>query len=235
MIANSIPAALAADRRHQLHADADVYRLAKEARDARRGVIDGPSGGDWFARMRTFAAVRIRPIRPDDAPRLSEAFARLSEESRRLRFLGPKVSLSAAELQYFTDVDHHGHEALVAVSRWSGRLLGVARYIRDVGDRETADVAVTVIDEWQARGLGTALMARLSDRARCEGVFRFNALVSSDNRAARRMLVKAGTARLVRREGTALAYEIALAPAAAERRALRWYVLAPAGPQCAGG
>jgi RimJ/RimL family protein N-acetyltransferase len=235
VIANTIPAALAAERRQDLLDRADAYRLAKQARDSRHGLTGGPGPvGRWLGRLRTASVVRIRPIRPDDAARIREAFARLSEESRRLRFLGPKNGLSPAELRYFTEVDHHSHEALVAVSRFTGRGLGVVRYVRDPHDREVADVAVTVIDEWQARGLGTELMDRLAERARCEGVHRFTALISTDNRAARRMLGKSGTATLVRREGSTLAYDIALAPSVRERRALRWYVLGPAPAECAG-
>lgn len=236
MTTTDIPSMLAAERRQAMLADADAYRLAKQARDARRGIRSGDPGrfAGWAARVRTASLVRIRPIRPDDAPRIAAAFARLTEESRRLRFLGPKGSLTAAELHYFTDVDHHNHEALIALSRFSGRGLGVVRYVRNPDDREVADVAVTVVDQWQARGLGTELTNRLARRARCAGIHRFTALVSTDNRGARRLLGKVGSATLVRREGTNLAYDIALAPTSAERRALRWYVLAPAGPECAG-
>ena len=236
MIANTIPELLGADRRNTLHSEADAYRLAKQARDARRGVQPGRGqSGRWFARMRTTVTVRIRPIRPEDAPALLEGFARLSQESRRLRFLGPKNELSRREVRYLTEVDHHNHEALVAVSRLTGRGLGVARFIRDTRDREMADVAVTVIDEWQARGLGTVLMTRLAARARCEGIHRFSALISADNRGIRRLLGKLGQLTLVGREAGTISYEVALAPVAAERRALRGYILgpAPAGGMCA--
>ena len=57
--------------------------------------------------------IRIRPIRPDDRPRLAAAVLRLSDESRRRRFLTAKPGLSAAELRYLTDVDGVGHLALV--------------------------------------------------------------------------------------------------------------------------
>ena len=234
MFSNTIPEALAADRRDALRSEAEAYRLAKQARDARRGTRPG-AAGRWLTRMRTTTTVRIRPIQPEDAPRLLEAFARLSLESRRLRFLGPKHDLSQRELRYLTEVDHHDHEALVAVSRLTGRGLGVARFIRDTRDREAADVAVTVIDEWQARGLGTVLMTRLAKRARCEGVHRFTALISADNRAVRRLLAKIGRLTLIGRDGATLSYEIALEPVAAERGALRRHVLAPApaGGVCA--
>ena len=61
---------------------------------------------------------------------LTDGFARLSARSRRSRFFTGKVRLSEAEVRYLTNVDHHDHEALGAVSR-DGRGVGVARYVRD--------------------------------------------------------------------------------------------------------
>src|ERR1051325_93706 len=69
--------------------------------------------------LRDGAAVLIRPVRGADAPLLADGFARLSAASRQMRFLGVKKELSAAELRYFTDVDHHDHEALAALDQAS--------------------------------------------------------------------------------------------------------------------
>lgn len=132
-------------------------------------------------RLRDGSEVLIRPIHHRDAPLLVDGFARLSVESRRLRFLTGKTRLSAAELRYFTEVDHHDHEAIGAVDQVDGRGLGVARFIRDPDDPRAAEVAVTVIDEWQGRGLGTELLDQLAGRAYQEGVRRFTALVAVDN------------------------------------------------------
>jgi hypothetical protein len=61
--------------------------------------------------LRDGSQVVIRPIQSADAPLLADGFARLSAESRRLRFLTLKNELSTAELRHFTQVDHHDHEA----------------------------------------------------------------------------------------------------------------------------
>ena len=53
--------------------------------------------------------------------------------------------------------------------------MGIARYVRDRDDPQTAEIAVTVVDDWQGRGLGTELLTQLSGRARREGVLRFTA------------------------------------------------------------
>ena len=130
--------------------------------------------------LRDGSTVLIRQVRGTDAPLLADGFARLSARSRQLRFLGPKKMLSAAELRYLTDVDHHDHEAIGALSPAEGRGVGITRYIRDADDPRAAEIAVTIADDWQGRGLGTELLARLSDRARQAGIGRFTATVSAD-------------------------------------------------------
>src|SRR5437879_2699205 len=81
------------------------------------------------------------------------------------------------KLRYCTDTDHHDHEALGALDQTEGRGVGVARYVRDAADPHSAEIAVTIVDDWQGRGLGTELLAQLSGRARAEGIRRFTALV----------------------------------------------------------
>ena len=119
------------------------------------------------------------------------AFARLSARSRQLRFLTAKNTLSEAELRFLTEVDHHDHEALGALSA-DGRGVGIARYIRDPGDPKAAEIAVTIVDDWQGRGLGTELLAQLSDRARQAGICRFTATVAYGNAAMATLLQNMG-------------------------------------------
>jgi RimJ/RimL family protein N-acetyltransferase len=159
--------------------------------------------------LRDGSAVLIRQVRSTDAPLLADGFARLSAASRQMRFLGVKKELSAAELRYFTDVDHHDHEALGAVDRAGGRGVGIARYVRDADDPQAAEIAVTIVDDWQGRGLGTELLAQLSDRARQEGIRRFTALADAGNAAVAALLGNVG-ARLVRRGRGTIEYEITL-------------------------
>src|SRR6516162_8326556 len=159
--------------------------------------------------LRDGSAVLIRPVRSTDAPLLADGFARLSAASRQLRFLGVKKALTAAELRYFTDVDHHDHEALGALDRAGGHGVGIARYVRDADDPQAAEIAVTIVDDWQGRGLGTELLAQLSDRARQEGIRRFTALTDAGNVAVTALRRNAG-ARVVRRGRGTVEYEITL-------------------------
>jgi RimJ/RimL family protein N-acetyltransferase len=162
--------------------------------------------------LRDRSAVLIRQVRSTDAPLLADGFARLSPRSRWMRFLGAKTTLSAAELRYYTEVDHHDHEAIGALSAADGRGVGIARYVRDADDPQAAEIAVTVVDDWQGRGLGTELLSRLSDRARQAGIHRFTALVAAENVAVAGLARKLGACLAGRGPGT-LEYEVALAPA----------------------
>jgi RimJ/RimL family protein N-acetyltransferase len=127
-------------------------------------------------------AYSIRPIAPGDREALAAAFQRLSPESRYLRFFAPVSHLSAAQLDYLTEVDHHDHEALLAVDGVSGEIVGVARYVRT--DAGVAEPAVVVGDAWQGQGIGSRLLDALAARAREEGVRSFAAVVLAHNDAA---------------------------------------------------
>ena len=126
-----------------------------------------------------------------------------------MRFLGKQEELSPAELRYIHEIDHHDHEVLGESLYYAdGRRVGVARYVR-LEDPQVAEIAVTIVDDWQGRGLGTELLARLSERARSEGICRFTALVSADNIAMARLLQNMG-AELVRYGPGHVDYEITL-------------------------
>ena len=129
----------------------------------------------------------VRPIRASDKDALLDLFERMSDRSRRRRFLSTKRSLSARELAYFTEVDHRRHEALVAVAP-GGCLAGVARYACAPGEDAEADVAFAVADDWQGQGIGTDLARRLVERARHNGIALLRASTLSDNRPAQRLL-----------------------------------------------
>src|SRR3954451_11580291 len=114
----------------------------------------------------------VRPITPEDKPLLAAGLKALSRESAMKRFLSVKVSFSAAELRYLTEVDQHDHIALVAVdARDPQVLIAVARCVRV--DEDTADMAVVVGDLWQGLGLGRQLVRLLTAAAAREGIVRF--------------------------------------------------------------
>src|SRR3954451_21836752 len=107
--------------------------------------------------------ISIRPIAPEDRALLEVAFAELSDESRYRRFLSPMSNLSPAQLDYLIDVDHHDHEAVIALDEGAAQLIGVARYVRPA--ETVAQPAGAVADDWQRRRVGPAVRDALLERA----------------------------------------------------------------------
>lgn len=159
--------------------------------------------------LRDGSQVAVRPIGPQDAGPLLAGFERLSEASRYRRFLSPMQELSEPMLRYLTEVDHHDHEALVAFGA-DGTLVGVARSVRSPSDPQAAEAAVTVADDWQGRGLGTALLGLLADRARAEGISRFTALMLADNRDMLDLFENLGPVQILERTSGTIELEITL-------------------------
>jgi RimJ/RimL family protein N-acetyltransferase len=115
-------------------------------------------------RLRSGDVVHVRQVRPADATALARAYASLGEQSRYQRFFTAMPELPEGTLKGATEVDHENHEALVAVPLLSTDIVGECRFIRRADQPDTADAGVTVVDAWQGRGLGTSLLALLSER-----------------------------------------------------------------------
>jgi RimJ/RimL family protein N-acetyltransferase len=142
--------------------------------------------------LRSGDIVRIRQIQPDDAPALVRAYANLGEQSRYRRFFTIMPALPESILKAAVEVDHRDHEALVAVPLLSAEIVGECRFIRLPDQPDTAEVGVTVVDAWQGRGLGSALLALLSERALEAGIEYFTAEVLAENRTMLALLPSLG-------------------------------------------
>ena len=129
------------------------------------------------------AALRIRRLGAGERSPVLDVFQGLSDRSRRLRFHGPKPVLREPDLEQLVDVGCCGREAVTAVEVATGRSIGVARFVRETGSAE-AEIAFAVVDDWQGRGVGRALLAELVALARREGIERFHASIVVGNEAA---------------------------------------------------
>ena len=158
--------------------------------------------------LRDGSHVRIRQGRRSDGELLLRGFQRLSPESRYRRFLTPMPRLPGATVRRLTDVDHHDHEAMVALDEAGTEALGVARYVRDPERPDTAEVAVTVVDGWQGRGLGTLLLEGISARARDEGVRTFTAMMLTRNQEMMDLFQHLGPVRIVDQEAGTVEIEV---------------------------
>lgn len=130
------------------------------------------------------AEVTLSPLRSEDRDLLVDGLEQLSPESRFTRFGQGLGHLTEAELEYLSNVDQRTHVAWGASI--DGDSAGVGRYIC-LEDDGIAEIAVTVIDRYQRRGLGTLLFAALAAVARHDGMLAFRFSVVPGNEAVDRM------------------------------------------------
>ena len=138
--------------------------------------------------------VHVRPIVPEDEQLLIDAVAAMSERTVYFRFFSPLKRLPDALAHRLAVVDYNDRFALVATTRkhdGKERIVGVARYDRAV-DTDVAETAVAVIDEFQRRGLGSALLTILASVARDHGIKTFTLIVLPENQQMLGLLRKMG-------------------------------------------
>ena len=128
------------------------------------------------------SVVRIRPIRPDDAPRLQELHSRLSRQTAYQRFFAIVKRLPPDWARMQANVDYHRRFALVAEAGAGTELelIGVGRY-EPTDEWDTVEIAFVVQDGWQNRGLGTILFNDILRAAAARSFRRFRAYVLADN------------------------------------------------------
>ena len=165
----------------------------------------------------------IWPLLPTDAETLRDVFRRLSPGSRHHRFLGVLDQLDDPMIRLLVDsVDGVYHIALLLIvlpPEGEEELIGVAHLVQDPADPATADIAVTVVDDWQGRGAGTALGSTLMQR-RPAAVTRLRTLVAADNRASLALLARAGRVSSGLPERGVLDVTVELPPATRARSAV---------------
>ena len=147
-----------------------------------------PSHWEADVVLRDGSTAHLRPIRPDDADRLRRFHSRLSEETLYFRFFAVVRDLSDRDVARLTAVDHVDRVALVATV--GDEMVGVVRYERL--DREAAEVAFTIEDAYQGRGLGSVFLEHIAAAARERGLSRFVAEVLPANRKMLRVFEEAG-------------------------------------------
>ena len=130
--------------------------------------------------------VHIRPIRPDDAPRLQQLHSRLSLQTAYQRFFTIVKRLTSDWAQILATVDYQRRLALVVEAPGGAEpeLIAVGRYdaLDALDEKDTVEIAFVVQDGWQNRGLGTILFDEILRAAAARSYRRFRAYVLADNR-----------------------------------------------------
>ena len=168
--------------------------VAHQSRETLARPVSGPVLPGEFV-LQDGTPALLWPLLPTDAETLRDVFRRLSPGSRYHRFLHVLDQLNDPMIRLLVDsVDGVHHIALLLIVLPPGgqeEPVGVAHLVQYPDDPATADIAVTVVDDWQGRGAGTALVSALLAR-RPAAVTRLRTLVAADNRASLALLARAG-------------------------------------------
>jgi RimJ/RimL family protein N-acetyltransferase len=175
-------------------------------------TADPDHGFTQAVELRNGTRATIRVMRPDDRERLVAAFGRLDEESIYTRFFALRKELPQRALDRIAAIDFVHLAGIVATVEQGPEeiVIGSATYI---GDDASAEVAFTIVADYQGLGLGRRLLAALTTLARRHGLARFTADVLSGNAAMLAVFARSGLPMRKRREGNVVQVELALDPA----------------------
>jgi GNAT superfamily N-acetyltransferase len=142
--------------------------------------------------LRDGTAVTLRPIRPEDAPRLQEAFTHLSADTIYMRLLGPLTALIDKQARELATVDYQTRMALVGVVQEQDeeRVVALAHYV--MADPGVAEAGIVVRDDYQGRGLGTLIIRHLVGYASAHGVRVLLSTVHPQNERILRFIEQSG-------------------------------------------
>lgn len=166
----------------------DLLAAAKERHFVTIDQIPWPQGGKpypaEFESAATFKGleVQFRPIKPSDERLLREFFYSHTAETVYQRYHAPLKSLTHKQIQELCTLDYDCRMAIVGLTHEgeTEKMVAVGRYELD---RSTglAEVAFTVHDDLQGRGIGTWLLERLTTIARQRGIRGFIGYVQANN------------------------------------------------------
>ncbi len=152
----------------------------------------------------------LRPLKMTDEALLRDLFYQLSPESVQYRFFQMIKAMPHQKLQEFLRIDYEADMALVVLTssvEEDAEMIAIAHYLKDPRSN-FAEAAFLVRDDWQARGIGTQLMAALAEVAQSRGIAGFTADVLADNKRMLQVFHGCGYALESRLEGTVYSLKI---------------------------
>ena len=175
-------------------------------------ALDYPAEWEADVLLRDGRPCHLRPVRPEDAEAMRQFHSSLSPETIYFRFFAPYPELSDADVDRFTRVDYDERMAFVATR--AGEIVGIGRY--DKIDDDSAEIAFTVRDDFQGKGLGSVLLEHLTAAAREREITKFVADVLPTNQRMIGTFTEAGFRVRQQFEEGVIGLEFDIAPTDAE-------------------
>jgi RimJ/RimL family protein N-acetyltransferase len=136
--------------------------------------------------------MRLRLAQAEDRHGIIEAFDGLSTETRVQRWFYPKMRLTEEEIEALVSPIDDDHGAIVAIelgpdgSEKTG--IGMARFVRSTGSPDAAEIAITLVDDWQGLGIGRILLHRLLAMVSERGIPCVEGRLQAENRRMHHLL-----------------------------------------------
>jgi GNAT superfamily N-acetyltransferase len=177
-----------------------LLREAVEAKYVRPAMKDvegrlmvGPKELHTSYLLKDGTQISIRPIHPTDEAGMKELFYALSHETKYYRFMQAMKRMPERQLLSFVFIDHRNDVAIVGTlpEAYGEEIICIGRYYLDPRTNR-AEVAFTVRDEWQRKGIGSFLLKTLLTVAKRNGISGFTAEVLRENKAMQQVFHNSG-------------------------------------------
>ena len=167
--------------------------LSAELADKEGKLLVGPKESRTTHLLHDGTQIVYRPIHPTDEPRMRDLFYKLSEQSKFYRFMGHLKRVPRSQIDDFVYIDHRSEVCVVGVlpSASGDEIIAVGNYYLDPKTNK-AEVAFTVADAWQRRGIGTFILKHLTRMARRNGISGFTAEVLAENKGMQTVFNRSG-------------------------------------------
>lgn len=183
--------------------------LSAELADKEGKLLVGPKEMRTTHLLHDGTQIIYRSIHPTDEPRMRDLFYKLSEQSKFYRFMGHLKRVPRSQIDDFIYIDHRNEVCVVGVlpSAAGDELIAVGSYYLDPKTNK-AEVAFTVTDQWQRRGIGTFMLKHLTRMARGNGISGFTAEVLAENKGMQTVFNRSGLKVKSHYRGNVFSYEM---------------------------
>jgi acetyltransferase len=147
---------------------------------------------EWIT-LKDGSAVFLRPIKPTDGPLLEDLFKKLSRETIYFRFLSHLDKLQPEMVKGFVEIDYESRFTLTAIITEDAKesIVGTCSYVVKE-NTDHAELTVVLRDDWQRKGLGKAMVARVVNVARSKGLASIEILLDYRNEGMKRIFASLG-------------------------------------------